>query len=103
MKNLSNVFKSFLSALAVVVYASGVVLLVSNGQKIFGKSNNFIVPLFMLLLFVVSALVTGLLVLGRPAHLYLSGFKKEAFTLLLITLAWLVLFVILAAIVLLLA
>jgi hypothetical protein len=48
----------------------------------------------MLLLFIISASVTGLLVLGKPIHLYLSGLKKEAFVLLFATTGWLVLFLV---------
>ena len=48
-------------------------------------------PLFVLLLLVISASVTGLLILAKPIHLYLSGFKRETFILLFVT-GWLVLF-----------
>ena len=54
----------------------------------------------MLLLFVVSATITDLLVLGKPIYLYLEGKKKEAFTLLIATLVWLILFLFLVAVVL---
>ena len=79
-------------ASGVFVYAAGVAWLGFNSQRIFGKPGSFLVPLFVLLLFVISASVTGLLVLGKPIHLYLSGSRREAFVLLFVTLAWLVLF-----------
>ena len=71
-----------------------------NGQEIFGEVSNFLMPLFLLLLFVISAAITGLLVLGKPVHLYLSGLKKEAFILLFATLAWLVISLAVVAVVL---
>ena len=65
-----------------------------NNQIIFGEEDSFLTPLFTLLLFVVSASITGLLVLGKPVLLYLNGQKKEALTLLFATLVWLVMFLI---------
>jgi len=81
-------------AAGVFVYVTGVAWLGFNSHRIFGKPASFLVPLFVLLLFVISASVTGLLVLGKPIHLYLSGMKREAFTLLFVTLGWLVLFLV---------
>ena len=94
MKKPGIVLKSFMNAAGVFIYVSAVAWLGFNSQTLFGKSNNFLGPLFALLLFIVSALVTGLLVLGKPVLLYLDGSKKEAFAMLFITLAWLVLFLI---------
>jgi hypothetical protein len=34
------------------------------------------------MLFVFSALATGLMVFGRPIYLFMTGFRKEAITLL---------------------
>jgi len=92
MKKSDYILKSLMSATGVFIYVSAVSWLLYNSQNIFGQSTNFIVPLFMLLLFVISAAVTGLLVLGKPTHLYLNGLKKEAIVLLFSTLAWLILF-----------
>jgi len=50
--------------------------------------------LSMLSTFVLSASITGLLVLGRPIHLYFSGHKKEGLILLFLTLAFLFVFVV---------
>jgi len=71
-----------------------------HSEQLFGakaQEPNFLIPVMMLLLFIVSACITGGLVLGRPLHLYLSGLKKEAFTLLFSTIGWLVLFLALVA------
>ncbi|MBM3257321.1 MAG: hypothetical protein FJY98_03260 [Candidatus Liptonbacteria bacterium] len=98
MKNSPNWFKSLLSAAGVFVYVSLVALFLSRAEKMFGAEDTFLMPIFMLLLFVVSASITGLLVLGGPTHRYLSGHKKEAFTLLFSTLGWLVVFLIIVAV-----
>ena len=95
MKKSEYFLKSLLNAAGVVLYTSAVALLMFHGQKIFGRPANFLLPLFMLLLLIISASITGLLVLGKPIHLYLNGLKKEAFTLLFATLAWLIFFAVL--------
>src|SRR3989344_3019329 len=48
---------------------------------------TILIPIGMLLLFVFSAALTGLLVLGRPILWYLDGKKKEVISLLIHTLA----------------
>jgi len=60
-----------------------------NGQQFFGKIDNFTGPLMFLLLFVVSAVITGALFLGRPAYLYLNGLKEDGIKLFFYTLAFL--------------
>ena len=89
-----------LNALGVFVYVFGIASLLFNAKTIFGgeEPKGFIVPIFMLLLLVVSATITGLLVLGKPMYLYFEGKKKEAFTLLIATLAWLILFLFIVAV-----
>ena len=52
-----------------------------------GRSNTLIIPITMLLLFVCSAAITGYLIFGKPAQLYVDGKKKEALALLTYTLA----------------
>ncbi|MGC9599469.1 MAG: hypothetical protein ABSE18_03740 [Minisyncoccia bacterium] len=102
MKKSEYVSKSLISAVGTFLYVAAVAWLGFNSQAIFGRTTSFLTPLFALLLFVVSASITGLLVLGRPIYLYLNGLKKEAFVLLFATLAWLILFLIGVVIVLLL-
>jgi len=93
MKKFSCTFKSFLSAVGVFVYVSAVAFFMFNAEHIFGGGeDHVIIPVFMLLLFIVSALITGLLVLGGPVYLYLDNHKKEAITLLFSTLGWLIFF-----------
>ncbi len=95
MKKSDYIFKSFINAGGVFLYISAVAWFSFNSQRIFGgKPDNFLAPLFVLLLFVISASITGLLVLGKPILLYLEGLKKEALKMLFATLAWLVLFLI---------
>lgn len=75
-------------ALGVFVY----ILLVSGflyyAESIFGQMKSFWAPVAFLLLFVVSAALTGYLVLGKSAMLYVEGEKKMAVKLFITTVGW---------------
>lgn len=86
MNNKKLISLSILNSLGVLAYVSLVALFFNNAQRIFGgKADNFLAPVIMLTLFILSALITGSLVLGRPIMLYLDGQKKEGITLLFYT------------------
>ena len=102
MKKSEYFLKSLINAAGVFIYVSVVAWILFDGQIIFGEASSFLMPVLLLLLFIISASVTGLLVLGKPIHLYLNNFKREAFTLFFATLGWLVLFLVAIAITLLL-
>lgn len=95
MKKSQYILKSFINALGVLVYVSGVALIMFNMEHAFDNEPSFLVPVLMLLLFVTSAAITGSLVLGKPVMLYLDNQKKEALIFLASTLAWLVVFMVL--------
>lgn len=90
MKNSKLLFWAIVDSLGVFVYASLVAFIMFNGEKLFGKVNDFTGPLAILLLFVISAVITGTLFLGRPIYLYLNDFKKEGVKLFFYTLVSLV-------------
>jgi hypothetical protein len=81
--------RSFLNALGTVAYVSVVATIMQNGEKIFGNVNQSIAPIAFLTLFVLSAAITGGLVLGKPVLMYLDNQKTEAVKLFLYTLCWL--------------
>jgi hypothetical protein len=89
MPNSKLILHSFLFSLGVVAYVFLVVLVMTHGDTLFGATNNLLGPLAILLLFTVSAAITGLLVFGRPIYLFLNGMKKEAITLALYTIGFL--------------
>ena len=95
MKKSDYILKSFENAGGILAYVSAIAWLFSHAQNIFGNGQSFIIPLFLLLLFIISASVTGLLVFGKPIMMYMSNLKKEAFILLFATLGWLVVFALL--------
>lgn len=53
-----------------------------------GRANAFIAPIALLLLLVFSAALTGFLIFGKPAQMYVDGKKKEALSLLTYTLSF---------------
>ena len=74
------------------LYTTLVTIILYNGNNWFGKANSFLMPLALLMLFVISATIVGLLILGRPIILYLNNSKKEATELLLYTIGCLFVF-----------
>ncbi len=90
--NNSYIKRSFLNAFGVLAYVSAVASFMFHGKGLFPGEDNFLMPILMLLLLIVSAATTGFLVFGKPIMLYLDGAKKEAFSMLLATIGWLALF-----------
>jgi len=88
MKNNKLIGIGFLNASGVAVYVFLVSLIIRNGEKIFGKMNNALGPVAFLLLFVLSAAVTGGLVLAKPAMLYFENRRPEAVRLFVYTVGW---------------
>jgi len=73
------------NSVGVMLYVAGVSWLMMNGEMMLGSPRNmpaFLGPLFFLMLFVFSALVTSLLVFGLPVLHYLNGQKQDALRLL---------------------
>ena len=81
-----------LTALYVVAVASFIFYL----PRSFDQQPNVMTFVSMLLLFMVSALITGSLVLWSPAKLLVQGKTNEAFSLLAVTGATLVILLIIA-------
>ena len=94
MKKTSLPLWGLINSAATLAYVIIVALVLNNSEKIFPKEDHFLTPVAFLILFILSALITGLLVLGRPIYLFLEGQKKEAVKLLLITAGWLFLLLI---------
>ena len=87
-------FIGFLQASGLVVYCSLVGLLFWRGGTWFGSMTSFLGPMLFLALFVASALISALLVLGYPVILFFEKKQAtEALKLVAYTTAWLILFV----------
>lgn len=93
---------AFLHALGVVAYVSGVAWFMNNAERLFGGQQNpgWFGGVLFLLLFVISAAITGSLVFGRPVLWYLDGKKGPAVHLAVKTVLWLAIFLVAGVIVL---
>jgi len=89
-------FVAFLQALGLTVYCGLVGVLFWKGNDLFGPMQNYWGPVLFLVLFVASALISALLVLGYPIKLFWIQKKpREALKLVVCTTAWLAFFVVL--------
>ena len=80
---------AFLDALGTTAYIVLVASFMYYGSHgFFGKNDSVILPITMLMLLVFSASLTGLLMFGKPAMMYLDGKKKEELALIGYTLAF---------------
>lgn len=84
---MGNIKTAALNSLGVLVYVSIVAYIMHNGEKIFGKVDSTIGSIGILMLFVLSVGVVAALVVGKSLMLYLDNKKKEAVSLLITTLA----------------
>ena len=92
MERRDLITKGAMHAVGTFLYVAAIVTFLSNAKYIFGEKDSALIPVFMLLLFILSATITSLLVLGKPIQLYLVGSKTDATKLLIATLAWLFVF-----------
>lgn len=91
---------SFLAAAGEAAYVALVVTFLQNAQKFFGQVPEYLVAMSMILLLVISAAISGGLVLGKPILMYFDGQKKEALLQFIATIGWLILFLIIVFIIL---
>ena|SRR3989344_6044072 len=77
------------NAVLTTLYIAAVGCFMYYGASIkIGRSNTILVPITLLMLFVMSASITGYLIFGKPVQVYLDGKKKEAMSLLMQTLVF---------------
>ena len=82
--------QSLFNAAGTLAYIALVVIAVSNGEKLFAEiPETILLPMAFLMLFVLSAAITGGLVIGKPILMYINGSKNEAVKLFFYTLGWL--------------
>ncbi|OGI42631.1 MAG: hypothetical protein A2593_00970 [Candidatus Moranbacteria bacterium RIFOXYD1_FULL_44_9] len=91
---------AFFLALGEAMYIGLVALLMGSAERVFSNTpdNKILAPITFLLLFVLSAAVSGALVLGKPVLMYVEGKKKEALELFGFILFWLFIFFVLMVI-----
>jgi len=71
-----------LTGLLEVIYITLIALFLWGGSSWFNSSDNVLISIIMLLIFVISAAVSGLLVFGYPIYLFLkrNNFKEAVQT-----------------------
>jgi len=75
-----------LNSLGTFAYVLLVAWFMSNAENIFGKKvGEMYSGAMILLLLIISVLVTGLLVLGRPILMFINGRRRESIYLLAAT------------------
>jgi hypothetical protein len=82
---------ALLNAVATAFYVVIISSFLFYASHTFGRAPTVLIPIAMLLLLVLSAALTGALVLGRPILWYMDGKKKAAVSLLAATLGILLL------------
>jgi hypothetical protein len=81
-------------ALGEAAYIALVASFMQYANKLFGPGPNILGIVAFLMLFVLSAAISGALILGKPILLYLENKKREALELFGITLGWIFIFLI---------
>lgn len=92
---LSPVVIGLLQASGFVTYAGLVGSLMTNGNKWFGPNPGILGPMLFLSLFVFSAIISALIILGYPFYLFWE--KKDtklAIKVVLFTAMWLLIFIV---------
>lgn len=89
MKNSKLTLYGLIHALGTIIYIGIVAAILQNGGQMFGEGKSIIGPIAFLTIFILSAAITGSLVLGKPLLMYLDNQKKDALKLFGYTLGWL--------------
>lgn len=84
--------KSFLYSFGAAAWISLVAAFMQNANQWFGTQDTIISVIAVLILFSMSALVVGGLLIGKPIFLYIDGKKKEAVQMIVCSGGWLLLF-----------
>jgi len=95
-KEPKPIWHSLGHSILVLLYASLVAFVMSHANQWFPGPDTAWTPVAVLMLFVLSATITGTLVLGRPILMYMDGKKKEALQFFGYTVGWLFLMTVVA-------
>jgi hypothetical protein len=98
----SPILHSLAHALLVFIYVAFVAWFMTHANALgipADNENTIWGPILFFTLFVISAAITGALVLGRPLLLYLDGMKKEGILFFAYTVAWMAIITVLVILV----
>ena len=85
---------SFLQSTGLISYISLVSVIFWKGDEWFPKMDNYVGPMILLSIFVVSALVCALITLSYPFTLWQKGKTKDALRVIIYTALWTIGFII---------
>ncbi len=88
MKEPKVVWHSLGHSVLVLLYVTLVGTVMRHANQWFPHDNSW-TPVAVLMLFVLSAAITGTLVVGKPALMYMEGKRKEALQFFGFTVMWL--------------
>ncbi len=89
--------QGFVPALGIFLYILSTSLFMTNSSRWFGKMDNHVfAPVLFLTLFVVSAMVCGLMMFYKPYLLFMEKKYKDAMDVVFSSTAWLVGFMVMA-------
>lgn len=89
--------RGLVPAFGIFSYILSISLFMSNSSRWFGKmDNHFFAPVLFLTLFVVSAMVCGLMMFYKPYLLFMEKKYKDAVNIVFSSTAWLVGFMVVA-------
>ncbi len=89
MEKSKLIKRSFINSLSTAVYTGIIAWFMFNAGEIFGRVQSFWAPFAFLLIFVISAVTVGGLILGKPILLFMEGEKGSGVEMFLCSLAWL--------------
>jgi hypothetical protein len=92
--NKKFIKKGLAYALGEAAYIALIASFMQYANQFFGPELKILGTVAFLMLFVLSAAISGALILGKPILLYLDNNKKEAVQLFGITLGWIFIFLI---------
>ncbi len=85
---INNWVLSFIYSGILIIYVFAISEVLIRGDKLFSQSSGTLGIVLMLMLFVLSAAICGLLIFGRPFMLFIKGEKNKAFKFLGMNLLW---------------
>lgn len=96
LEKLSACKVAFFQALGLVIYCGLVGVIFWQGEMWFGKMNNYLGPVMVLVLLSMSVIICALIAFGYPFLVFWEEKKtKKAITIVYYTAAWLILFMVL--------
>ena len=96
LENLSPKYLGFVQASGLFFYILLITLFMNSANPLFQEEDSMLAPLIFIMLFVISAVISASIVLGRAGYLFWEKRYAEAFGLLRWTISWSILYFVFA-------